>query len=78
MTGAGGYLGTSLVPMLLAQGYKVRALDRFFFGRKLLPEHEQLKLIKADSTPRGDVTGHATFVWYVWKDGKYAPKEVVN
>ena len=49
VTGAGGYIGTSLVPMLLAQGYKVRALDRFFFGRKLLPEHEQLELIKADS-----------------------------
>jgi nucleoside-diphosphate-sugar epimerase len=49
VTGAGGYIGTSLVPMLLAQGYKVRALDRFFFGRKLLPEHEQLELVKADS-----------------------------
>ena len=33
VTGAGGYIGTSLVPMLLAAGYKVRALDRFFFGR---------------------------------------------
>jgi branched-chain amino acid transport system substrate-binding protein len=22
---------------------------------------------------KGDVTGHDTFVWYVWKDGKYAP-----
>ncbi len=37
VTGAGGYIGTSLVPMLLAAGYKVRALDRFFFGRELLP-----------------------------------------
>ena len=32
VTGAGGYIGTTLVPMLLAQGYQVRALDRFFFG----------------------------------------------
>ena len=39
VTGAGGYIGTSLVPMLLAAGYKVRALDRFFFGRELLPQH---------------------------------------
>lgn len=49
VTGAGGYIGTSLVPMLLAQGYKVRAVDRFFFGRQLLPEHEQLEPVQADS-----------------------------
>jgi nucleoside-diphosphate-sugar epimerase len=49
VTGAGGYIGTSLVPMLLAAGYKVRALDRFFFGRQLLPEHEHLEQIRADS-----------------------------
>jgi nucleoside-diphosphate-sugar epimerase len=48
VTGAGGYIGTTLVPMLLAQGYKVRALDRFFFGRHLLPEHPQLERIRAD------------------------------
>jgi branched-chain amino acid transport system substrate-binding protein len=24
---------------------------------------------------KGDVTGHDTFVWYVWKDGKYTPVE---
>ena len=22
---------------------------------------------------KGDVTGYETFIWYVWKDGKYAP-----
>jgi nucleoside-diphosphate-sugar epimerase len=49
VTGAGGYIGTTLVPMLLAAGYKVRALDRFFFGRHLLPEHAQLERIQADS-----------------------------
>lgn len=49
VTGAGGYIGTTLVPMLLAQGYKVRALDRFFFGNGLLPEHEHLERIRADS-----------------------------
>jgi branched-chain amino acid transport system substrate-binding protein len=24
---------------------------------------------------KGDVTGHETFVWYIWKDGKYSPAE---
>ena len=48
VTGAGGYIGTTLVPMLLAQGYQVRALDRFFFGAHLLPEHPRLERIRAD------------------------------
>jgi nucleoside-diphosphate-sugar epimerase len=49
VTGAGGYIGTTLVPMLLEQGYKVRALDRFFFGHDLLPEHPQLERLRADT-----------------------------
>ncbi|MEZ5866855.1 MAG: SDR family oxidoreductase [Geminicoccaceae bacterium] len=49
VTGAGGYIGTTLVPMLLAQGYQVRALDRFFFGAELLAPHARLELVKADS-----------------------------
>jgi branched-chain amino acid transport system substrate-binding protein len=24
---------------------------------------------------KGDVTGYDTFVWYVWKDGKFAPMD---
>ncbi len=48
VTGAGGYIGTTLVPMLLDQGFKVRALDRFFFGNQL-GRHPNLELIKEDS-----------------------------
>ena len=49
VTGAGGYIGTTLVPMLLEAGYRVRAVDRFFFGAGLLPEHERLERVRADS-----------------------------
>ena len=49
VTGAGGYIGSTLVPMLLEHGYKVRALDRFFFGRELLPEHERLEIVHEDA-----------------------------
>ncbi len=48
VTGAGGYIGTTLVPMLLERGYRVRAVDRFFFGRHLLPDHPRLEVIVED------------------------------
>lgn len=49
VTGAGGYIGAVLVPKLLSKGYKVKALDRFFFGKDKLEENSNLTLIQEDS-----------------------------
>ena len=49
VTGAGGYIGAVLVPMLLDDGHRVRALDRFFFGGDVLPGHDRLEVVKEDS-----------------------------
>lgn len=50
IAGAGGYLGTKLTQYLLNKGYKVIALDRFFFGNTLehLKNDKNLKIIKDD------------------------------
>lgn len=49
VTGAGGYIGTVLVPLLLREEYAVRAVDRFFFGRHLLQDCDRLDVIVEDS-----------------------------
>ena len=49
VTGAGGYIGSVLVPKLIASGYQVSAIDRYFFGNNTLAPHASLKIIKEDS-----------------------------
>ncbi len=49
VTGAGGYIGSVLVPMLIERGYSVLALDRFFFGKDKLPSaNGRLNILEAD------------------------------
>jgi len=51
VTGCGGYIGTTLVPFLLKNGYSVRCLDRFFFGEDVISHFssdEKVEIIKGD------------------------------
>ncbi|WP_404417447.1 NAD-dependent epimerase/dehydratase family protein [Marinospirillum sp.] len=49
VTGAGGYIGSTLVPTLLKEGYRVTAVDRFFFGSDRLQNNSKLACVKEDS-----------------------------
>lgn len=49
VTGAGGYIGSVLVPKLIENGYQVRAIDRYFFGEDKLIPQQGLEVIKEDT-----------------------------
>ena len=49
VTGAGGYIGSVLVQKLLNNGYGVRAVDRFFFGKDKLDSQDNLQIVVEDS-----------------------------
>jgi nucleoside-diphosphate-sugar epimerase len=49
--GGGGYIGSALVPKLLARGHRVRVLDRLFYGLEPIRSvinHPNLEIMKAD------------------------------
>ena len=51
VTGGGGYIGSVLTSLLLERGYKVKCLDRFFFGKETLADiagDPNLEIIKDD------------------------------
>ena len=55
VTGGAGYVGSVLVPKLLAQGHHVKVLDLFMFGEDTLDavkDNPNLELIKGDIRDR--------------------------
>jgi nucleoside-diphosphate-sugar epimerase len=55
VTGGGGYVGSALVPKLLAAGFRVRVLDLFIYGQDALidvQEHAGLEVIQGDLRDR--------------------------
>jgi nucleoside-diphosphate-sugar epimerase len=48
VAGGAGYVGSVMVPQLLARGYRVTVYDIMFFGRDGLPAHPNLTLIEGD------------------------------
>src|SRR4051812_50047268 len=49
VAGGGGYIGCVLVPRLLDRGYRVRLLDRLYFGEEPLASfRERIEFMMAD------------------------------
>lgn len=51
VTGGAGYVGSVLIPKLLAAGHRVKVLDLFLFGEQVfdaVKDHENLELIRGD------------------------------
>jgi nucleoside-diphosphate-sugar epimerase len=54
VTGGAGYVGSNLVPKLLAAGYRVTVLDLCIYGDVLAP-HPDLRIVKGDLRSAADV-----------------------
>ena len=48
VTGGAGYVGSSLVPKLLKEGYQVTVYDLMIYGENMIQPHDNLKMIKGD------------------------------
>ena len=55
VTGGAGYVGSALVPELLSQGYRVKVVDLFWYGRDVFGESNRsphLELARPLRSPR--------------------------
>ena len=69
VTGGAGYVGSLLVPELLALGERVRVVDTLWFGNSL-PEHPNLEVIKGDlrlCDPTGWKTSMPSFIFRAYR-----------
>ena len=51
VTGGAGYIGSVLIPLLLAEGHHVKVLDNFMYGQASLLDccyHKQLEIVRGD------------------------------
>ena len=48
ITGGAGYVGSALVPYLLSKNHEVTVYDLLIYGRDVLEENKNLKIIKGD------------------------------
>jgi nucleoside-diphosphate-sugar epimerase len=59
VTGGAGYVGSDLVPALLDEGYRVKVVDLFWYGKDVFPgyeSHPALELIELDIRDREKLT----------------------
>ena len=59
VTGAAGYIGSVLVPRLLAEGHQVIALDNFMYNQSSLLDvcyHDQLTIVRGDTRDKNLMT----------------------
>ncbi|MFQ5454309.1 MAG: NAD-dependent epimerase/dehydratase family protein [Candidatus Zixiibacteriota bacterium] len=49
VTGGGGYIGSVLIPKLMENEYRVKCVDRFFFGHHIAKTNKQLEIIQEDT-----------------------------
>lgn len=66
ITGGAGYVGSALVPRLLAAGHNVTVLDLMIYGEEVLKPHPQLKSVKGDIRDKAlmkkTIPGHDTVI----------------
>jgi len=65
ITGGGGYVGSALVPALLRQGYCIRVVDLFWYGRDVFGDcqnHPRLEIIELDIRQTAALARHISSV----------------